>query len=1200
MTQFNEIYHADIYTTSGSTKLFNCWTENVDKYDTSSFYNWEQDNEPLYDLEERTYLNWEKLGFPTSCIPGLALVVSADAPAADVGCNRNIFLNLSSCIDALPKFIDFPVLIEVASYGSLGKLDFHDIVFGDRGSVEIINRNSYRGYSYVLSGDGSGDFNVTGSDGRSFYNTGTIGKTGTYSKYSLYNGISAIDDKHSVIPEWTLEQQILGASALAISTPVVNHPDGDHRFGGKTNVFIAGPGKNSFNWGLTVGLNGRGPTVTGAAGDPNVSCAPYENDNTNATEIALYDSSAYNQILGRAFELRRIALGQLNTNSRVYGNYLDKITVKNCAGPLYIRGFLINGDRAVQDGITIENSVVVLEGCASVLNNGNGFVFRNSDVTLTRGAIAYRNYLQNGGARIDGDWSALAMNDSVFTDETAGLKAFNSTVTVSSTSGFEFDIRGGASGVLPVNDMIQFTRNTNGISLINSVLRGGLKQTATMATEGTLNSLYTKTYVVLEANTNNGLIARGSTINLKGRIDSIYNMRGLDLIDSNALFDEFSCEANHREGLRAYKSEIKYNSSFQSVTNNMSLTNQWQLSGNGMHLDLNDSTFLPVYGSSMDANYGLMRFTLPHGTSVDTSGDKPGTTSNIIPSIRLRNGSKMELVHSVMNRKDADVKTANRPAFGSLVSVDGNSEAVFRGTQNYATRMLGPDAFTKQRFTAGVYANNNSRVEFTGPTVIAQFGVDVLADRNSEMSFNPPRENQHGSVDASSFNLSAGGNHTMVELHSTRACLVADNGSIINMEHLGDYQRHWGRSPAGGGNGLLALASGTDLSISADAARGDLGIDMYVSAGSMQFYPNPNDAKDYLIATGAGISKVSTVGNDVLGTEAYDDDKGPDSEQFQYLTGVVHGPWAAASNGLHGLSGLTGGGVCLRALHGSKVNVNNVMFPTGYWNPSSVYFDSSGSLCDRLFIWNIAQDSELHAAYVSVSAEYPSDAGYFGPSAVWEAGGGVVAYSAPPGTPDTSSLSVLDYFGQAPAPGGTPVTGLILPTPPHGHLITKFGQGISPLNQGPFRLFLSPDPVVNHMDDVAGNNHRGLAQQLYSQGYQPSGDFEVSTSVSSLYGNIVQWNDFGGGVAVTGVLQTKGFYYASAMLSPGVQIFLEESAANLFANAKHLATGKSGLAKKVHIYGPYTSPHGDSPDNDGKSYGRGYRSSTAFDLTKEN
>ena len=92
----------DVYTGSGSTTLFNSWTPYVSKFDTSSFYNWEQDNLPLYDLEERTYESWEQAGYPTSAVNGLSLTVSADTPTATLTANPNIFTTLSSCIAAIP------------------------------------------------------------------------------------------------------------------------------------------------------------------------------------------------------------------------------------------------------------------------------------------------------------------------------------------------------------------------------------------------------------------------------------------------------------------------------------------------------------------------------------------------------------------------------------------------------------------------------------------------------------------------------------------------------------------------------------------------------------------------------------------------------------------------------------------------------------------------------------------------------------------------------------------------------------------------------------------------------------------------------------------------------------------------------------------------------------------------------------------
>ncbi len=137
----------DLYTTSGSSTLYNSWTSTVTKFGTSSFYNWEEDNLPLYDLEERSYYLWEKAGFPTSAIPGMALAVSGDATTSDLEGNTNLFLDLSSCIAALPEVIRFPIIIEVANYGELGKLELHNIKFSELGSLEIINRGTSKKYT---------------------------------------------------------------------------------------------------------------------------------------------------------------------------------------------------------------------------------------------------------------------------------------------------------------------------------------------------------------------------------------------------------------------------------------------------------------------------------------------------------------------------------------------------------------------------------------------------------------------------------------------------------------------------------------------------------------------------------------------------------------------------------------------------------------------------------------------------------------------------------------------------------------------------------------------------------------------------------------------------------------------------------------------------------------------------------------------
>jgi hypothetical protein len=139
---------SDVYVSGGSNDLLVCWTDKVTKYDASSFYNWEQDNLPLHDLDERTHLLWEKLGHPTSALTGMSFIVSADATDT---CNPLVFTTLSACINALPEVINCPILVEVASFGNLGGLNLSNKAFGPNGALEITNRNSAFALPLTLS-----------------------------------------------------------------------------------------------------------------------------------------------------------------------------------------------------------------------------------------------------------------------------------------------------------------------------------------------------------------------------------------------------------------------------------------------------------------------------------------------------------------------------------------------------------------------------------------------------------------------------------------------------------------------------------------------------------------------------------------------------------------------------------------------------------------------------------------------------------------------------------------------------------------------------------------------------------------------------------------------------------------------------------------------------------------------------------------
>ena len=387
----------DIYTTSGSNILYNCWTPNVTKFDSSSFYNFEQDNEPLYDLEERTYLNWEKHGFPGSSIAGLALVVSADYPLFDVGgdanddssCNSNIYASVSAAINSLPNVINFPVLIEVANFGDLGEAKINNFKFGPRGSIEIINRNY--------------------SDCPGFTRTGV-----------LLNSLD-IDDTAGNLDDWELASGVSGyaisvynfsprgifqeSSALSISSLVFSSTT-DSRLVGNLN---GGVGFNqNFAENRTTYIispnNDRSPYAAGAA--DKIQFKAYEYNPEACDGILTKDTSAYNEITGYAggkFTFTHATAGEAAVDEAnyiaagmLYGNKFSHVEIKNCDGPIYFRHFFIDGSGVaanVEYGLQIDNSSdVFIENCMAVRCKKAGIKIQNSKVNVLRGISAYRNY----------------------------------------------------------------------------------------------------------------------------------------------------------------------------------------------------------------------------------------------------------------------------------------------------------------------------------------------------------------------------------------------------------------------------------------------------------------------------------------------------------------------------------------------------------------------------------------------------------------------------------------------------------------------------------------------------------------------------------------------------------------------------------------------------------------------------------------
>jgi hypothetical protein len=1056
----------DYYVASGSTEIQNAWTATVTKHDTSSFYNWEQDNLPIYDLEERTHQLWEKSGFPTSSIPGVSLVVSSVGPYTG-----NIYPDVSSAIASLPDVIRFPVVIEVAASGDLGELNLNGLKFdGPTAGLEIVNRAF--GKALSLSSTVIGDQAVIQAitDGSAITEVSALDLSATLSATSAVS-VSAL-----VTNDWT-----------TCSVAIFAHPEWGTN-GKRTNNVVVSINNSGL---LTASANTFDLTEDFGA-DTSVPIIP-----THGADDSLLDRG-------------QISTG--NLTGYIYGNTLTGITIKDCPGNVYIRGFVVDGGElhTKETGISINNSEVLLENCAVIRCKQNGAEIDNSVVTLARGFTAYRNYTLSStpSARVN----TLA----------AGMLVTNSKIILSSTTD--------QTKSLPIDSPFIFAYNEDGLRLNNSTITGGAIRgydedgaEVTGVAERNKNILYVSAF----KNTYEGIRLTMADWKTNARVNSFYNGTGLEAIHSEVKIPELSIGYNTLVGIKLIESNLTYNSNLvtESTGFGTSLGKLALFELNGQHIKAIESTISIIEETDMPSKFSQIYFDRSHGTRLQ------GSSVYSLPSIELKDCTTQLVcprivLEDYLTNNSLFVGTVHK---GSAVKAIGGSLDLI-GTGAGATVILGPVNIANQTHNAGIYVDD-CNLKISGPTTIGQFGIDILGVA-SKVDIAPQ--------ETPIWDLSTSSNHTKVQLHSTRACIVADKGTLLSFENLGDYHATW--TDADIVSSLIVDGS----SIIADFnAEDELNLSGSVSAGYMQFFPNPQDLDGTFINT-LGYNNISA--GVYLTSEGYD-------ELVDYTDAS-----AADINRIFSY-----GGVCVRALRGSHVEVKNVHFPTGWHNASGAVYDISGDNCDTLYIWNIADNSTFHACYTSVSGTFPSLAGYHGPSAVYTESG-VELSGAPSSTPGTSSLSVLDSFGKGASLGKSTWE-----------------------NQGPFRIYVSPTGPAKFLGYVSGTEIiEGRPYQQVAQGYNPSGNVAVysASAASALYEE----------------LATSGFIYASALTEPSFnRIRLDESAANTFANAKHAAQGKYGTNKLVTIYKAIRQPTGEGYDADKVAgHGQGFLSANIFDLDRNN
>jgi hypothetical protein len=1074
---------SDLYLASGTATLYNSWTPTVTKFDSSSFYNWEQDNEPLYDLDERTHYLWEKLGYPIangfSGIPGMMLAVSADAPFAGESSGL-IYKSVSAAINALPEVIAHPVIIEVASFGELGTLNLNGLKFKDNGGLEIVNRNFTKVY----------------------------GKSPDGNKTTL-SGInpSSIDSFNT----------LRDTSCLALSARVCSSTNvsGEVRWSRQNHIMYYNRAHNYTDINLTTGpassiLSVHTNSTTSIFDSTTNVFSPVVYDSTKDLTISSADFLSYNELAGSYMTgttTNAETNGRVNINvgtvssypitGYFYGNWFTEVKIENCAGPIYIRNFAVDGasgeattlSHNTVNGYYINNSKLVLENSLAIRCKEAGFKFVDSDVIINRGIVAMRNYTLNS-------------YNSRSSFKSAGIRCVNSNVTLS-TSPY----------VSGVEEIVDSTKNYYGIDLINSNWIGG-KGRATVSTSG-VNFLHT-------FHNNVGLRAENSYLEIPGRLDTHTNDVGAWLCNSKMDINEGTFDYNQSYGLKCENSIVNYNPDLTKFTKTYDLEGlgHFSFNRNGVNLHLDNSKLLYTDAVSIPSKYGA--FYVKYSTGVNNQNG----TSISLPAIELINGSIAKFVNPYITNYQTGL-AASLPVYGTLVSVKDNSKAVFAGSKDAINFLQGPPNYNQQLYLTNVYAKNHSTVEFQGPTIIFNAGVDVLAEDNSVINFAPHRDD-YGNILATAFDLSARQNHTLVELHSTRACLVANKNSVINMENLGDFNAFWPASQTS--------------SVDYNQSNGFY-LQAYTSGGYMQFYPNGQESTT--LALSAGRIDVTA--------------------EYTGLTNTITNPyilvdWSNATSNQNILKYSTGG-MCVRAIDNSIVNVKNVHFPCGWENTSSVLYDSTGGNCDLLRIWNIGPGSHLNANFCTVSGVYPSLAGYTGPSAVYLSGS-VPASAAPSTTPDTGVLSVLDFYGASGAQAAA--------------------------NYGPFRIMVSVDGAAKFLSYYNSSAIiYNAAYQTWAQGYNPSGSVSAAPEASSVYKTIGS---------------ASAFLTTSAMIDSSYRnrIRLDESAANIFANAKNGSIARSGRVPFCTIYRSRTTEGSEGYDTSAAGYGLGLLSVNIFDLSRIN
>ena len=1277
----------------------------VRKYTASSFYNWEQDNIPIEDLESRTNALALNTGQSSTSIEGVTMVLSSTADNT-----ISVYDNISDILDRIPKILTFPILVEICDYGDLGELKLEGITLKGDGALQFINRN------HAASIDGN---NANTNKVRAYkHNVNDEDVPWTAEAYPIE--ISSQDTWAKISAAASTRT---GASCFVSGTAGWNQ---NLRVFGTMKSDTEQPMPEPFFWTsstqpmIDYSSNQAGThqyTFSGQAYDY-LRDASVSSSDANPRE---FSTEGQRYLRYSDYVASGTTSGTIVSPVYSYGNHFTHVKIEDCRGSqIQLKGVCVDGVSAISltdfhygsqhassIGFDIQNSDVVLTSCASFRNRVAGYRVDNSNVNIEGGIVGYRNYPLDGN-KIATSSPQSERADNGFSDtdlwdiDTSGngFVAKNSTITFDSDA-----TSNNASGTsnLGKHGYMMMSNGGNGWLFEDCKIYGGVGGHDAAHEQGAGPADYQTTQIVGSFNKANGVVFEDCNVKYQGIVRAQGNEKdGIKGTKSAIGVMGTLSESNHESGLHLDSSKFVYNIGAQKYTTgyaqgdasswknraghsdktpaicvtdngayNIRVNNNSSFSDSKM---INSGEFAGLIGGRV-LHSSLRGMQAANGRIIDSASVSEYEKGNL-PLISVNNNSYARLlglgaVGDILKNNNPEVYTASAlkgAIKGRAVQATNNSQVDLYGTSAYGTSITAASfsdtaaELAVEWTKSALYAGNNSKIRIAGPTKITSFGVAALAEHYSKIEIGPATDND-GVYDPSL--ISDAGNdevdgHTRVELHSSRACLVANDKSTLEMVKCG--------VPASGISHPTRAGVGSATS-SINVAELNLNKD-YAHLGSfIQFYPQGFTAEAANNEGGRG-----------------------EDENFRTMHSVP-GAYKRSTAGLDSSSDpnvnnqitKSSGGMCVRAVGGSNVLVDQVNFQvkSTEFDLSGAYYNIDGSGLEhigcyagsadsnapeaasgifgsvsshyggsKILMWNIADNSRIISSNLRVNGAAPSACGYHGPAGRW----GKTKQQ-------TLTMGPLDYYGK----GGHY---------PYMLNSSSTTAGTTFHNHGPFRLMtgISSDLMSyyefvrdgegTHADtyenQASGTVANGLQSakfmggspiaQLNSQGYAGAGvgassvnhgDYREHSKYEQMYqngtridflpqGTTHQGQPIFGGYSdgdQAGNMQTfqntvfpnqmlegathgqhngNGINLRPMMPIPPIHMewqgylrnFLDESSADTFANSKHSA---NKMVKQCSIFRSTTDPLTGGEGRDGTedyTFGHGVRSLNLFDLNK--